>query len=71
MFKTISDKLSLPDLEKEILDRWKANRIFEKSIEARQNQPYGTLFGNPYLRNTQGELVTLNGLPQIDPTQRV
>lgn len=41
------------------------------SIEARQNQPYGTLFGNPYLRNTQGELVTLNGLPQIDPTQRV
>jgi len=41
------------------------------SVEARQNQPYGTLFGNPYLRNSAGRLVTLNGLPQTDPTQRV
>ncbi len=41
------------------------------SVEARANQPYGTLYGNPYLRNAQGQLVTLNGLPQIDPTQRV
>jgi TonB-linked SusC/RagA family outer membrane protein len=41
------------------------------SVEARQNQPYGTLYGNPYLRNAQGQLITLNGLPQTDPNQRV
>ena len=41
------------------------------SVEARQNQPYGTLYGNPYLRDDQGRLITLKGLPQIDPTQRV
>jgi TonB-linked SusC/RagA family outer membrane protein len=41
------------------------------SVEARQNQPYGTLYGNPYLRDSEGRLVTLNGLPQTDPTQRV
>ena len=41
------------------------------SVEARQNQPYGTLYGNPYRRDNQGRLITLNGLPQIDPTQRV
>ena len=41
------------------------------SVEARQNQPYGTLYGNPYLRNSDGHLITLNGLPQTDPTQRV
>ena len=41
------------------------------TVEARQNQPYGTLYGNPYLRDKQGRLITLNGLPQTDPTQRV
>jgi outer membrane receptor protein involved in Fe transport len=41
------------------------------SIQARQGQPYGTLYGNPYLRDDQGRLVTLNGLPQVDPTQKV
>lgn len=41
------------------------------NVEARQNQPYGTLYGNPYLRDSQGRLITLNGLPQTDPTQRV
>ena len=41
------------------------------SVEARLDQPYGTLFGNPYLRNKDGQLVLLNGLPQTDPTQVV
>jgi TonB-linked SusC/RagA family outer membrane protein len=41
------------------------------SVEARQDQPYGTLYGNPYLRDDQGRIITLNGLPKIDPTQRV
>ena len=41
------------------------------SVEARLDQPYGTLYGNPYKRDSVGRLVTLNGLPQTDPTQVV
>lgn len=41
------------------------------TVEARQNEPYGTLYGNPFLRDSQGRLITLNGLPQTDPKQRV
>lgn len=41
------------------------------SVEARVGQPYGTLFGNPVLRNAQGQLILTNGLPQADPQQRV
>src|SRR5690606_28217127 len=34
--------------------------------------PYGTLFGNPYLRDEQGRLrLTSQGLPQADPVRRV
>jgi isoleucyl-tRNA synthetase len=56
MFKTISDKVSLPDLEKEILAHWKQHRIFEKSIEARQNAPDYTFYEGP---------PTANGKPGI------
>src|SRR5262245_39933855 len=56
MFKTISDKVSLPDLEKEILSHWKNDRIFEKSIEARQNAPDYTFYEGP---------PTANGKPGI------
>ena len=56
MFKTISDKVSLPDLEKEILAYWKENRIFQKSIEAHQNAPDYTFYEGP---------PTANGKPGI------
>src|ERR1700730_6355991 len=56
MFRTISDKVSLPDLEKEILAHWKQNRIFEKSMEARQNAPDYTFYEGP---------PTANGKPGI------
>jgi len=56
MFKTISDKVSLPDLEKEILAHWKQSRIFEKSIEPRQNAPDYTFYEGP---------PTANGKPGI------
>ena len=41
------------------------------SVEARLNERYGTLFGNPYLRDDQGNLILKNGLPQTDQTQVV
>src|SRR5437667_667182 len=56
MFKTISDKVSLPDLEKEILAYWKTHRIFEKSVEGRQNAPDYTFYEGP---------PTANGKPGI------
>src|SRR5213080_3016461 len=56
MFKTISDKVSLPDLEKEILAYWKTHRIFEKSLEGRQNAPDYTFYEGP---------PTANGKPGI------
>src|SRR5438132_9585859 len=56
MFKTISDKVRLPDLEKEILAYWKTHRIFEKSVEGRQNAPDYTFYEGP---------PTANGKPGI------
>jgi TonB-linked SusC/RagA family outer membrane protein len=41
------------------------------SVEARKGQPYGTLFGNPFLRDSAGNLILKNGLPQADPQQVV
>src|SRR5437867_964931 len=51
MFKPISDKVSLPDLEKEILDHWKKNRNFEKSVEGRHNAPDYTFYEGPPTAN--------------------
>lgn len=41
------------------------------SVEARLDQPYGTLYGNPYLRNADGKIIVQNGLPRVDPKQVV
>jgi isoleucyl-tRNA synthetase len=56
MFKTISDKVSLPDLEKEILAHWKQHQIFEKSTAARHGAPDYTFYEGP---------PTANGKPGI------
>lgn len=56
MFKPISDKVSLPDLEKQILDYWKQNDLFRKSVESRKNAPDYTFYEGP---------PTANGRPGI------
>ena len=56
MFKQISDKVSLPALEQEILDHWKKADLFKKSIEARQGSPDYTFYEGP---------PTANGKPGI------
>src|SRR5438094_10358540 len=56
MFKPISDKVSLPDLEKEILAYWKTHRVFHKRVEGRQNAPDYTFYEGP---------PTANGKPRI------
>ena len=42
------------------------------SVEARKGEPYGALYGNPYLRDEDGRLLLdADGLPQADPVKRV
>jgi TonB-linked SusC/RagA family outer membrane protein len=41
------------------------------ALEARVGQPYGTLFGTPFLRSPDGQLVYQNGLPQLAPARRI
>ncbi len=56
MFKELTDKLSYPTMEKEILKFWKENRIFEKSISTREGKPGFTFYEGP---------PTANGKPGI------
>lgn len=41
------------------------------NVEARQGEQYGALFGNPYARDSAGNILTANGLPYADATRRV
>ena len=56
MFKELTEKLSYPGVEQEILRFWKENRIFEKSITLREGYPGFTFYEGP---------PTANGRPGI------
>lgn len=56
MFKQLKDKIRYSDLEREILQYWRENRIFEKSISTRQGKPGFTFYEGP---------PTANGRPGI------
>ena len=56
MFKPISDKVNLPELEQEVLAHWKKSDLFRKSIEARKDAPDYTFYEGP---------PTANGRPGI------
>ncbi len=56
MFKNVDAKARFPDLELEIIQFWKENAVFQKSIEARRGQPYYTFNDGP---------PTTNGSPGI------
>jgi len=56
MFKELTDRLSYPAIEKEILSFWKEYRIFEKSISVREGKPGFTFYEGP---------PTANGRPGI------
>src|SRR5512133_361371 len=55
-FKELTDKLSYPSMEKGILRFWKEQKIFEKSITAREGAPGFTFYEGP---------PTANGRPGI------
>lgn len=56
MFKNLPEKLSYPDLEKEVLKFWEENEIFDKTLELRKDAPYFTFYEGP---------PTVNGKPGI------
>lgn len=56
MYKQFSDKIDYPALEKEILDFWKSNDIFQKSLEIRKDSPWFSFYDGP---------PTVNGNPGV------
>ncbi len=55
MFEAVSTKLDFPQLEEKVLAFWQANRIFQKSIEAREtNPPFVFLEGPPFANARPG-----------------
>ncbi|HEY9166074.1 MAG TPA: isoleucine--tRNA ligase [Candidatus Kryptonia bacterium] len=55
-FKEITDKIKYSDLDHEVLEFWKENRIFEKSVSERSGRPNFTFYEGP---------PTANGKPGI------
>ncbi len=47
MFKKVDPKQSLPEMEKEIINFWQKNKIFEKSLENRKDSQEYTFFDGP------------------------
>jgi isoleucyl-tRNA synthetase len=56
MYKKVSTDLNFTEREREVLEFWKENRIFEKSIENKKNAPVFTFYDGP---------PTANGKPHI------
>ncbi len=56
MFKEITDKISYPAVEKDVLAFWESNKIFEQSVSSREGKPQYTFYEGP---------PTANGRPGI------
>ncbi len=56
MFKPLPEKLSYPTQEQEVLDFWKENEVFEKSLELRKDAKYYAFYEGP---------PTVNGNPGV------
>lgn len=55
-FEAVNAKVNIPDLEQEVLDFWRRNKIFERSVKEREGRPlYVTYEGPP----------TVNGRPAV------
>ncbi len=55
MFKAVNPKVDIPKLEQEQLDFWRMNRIFQRSMQERENAPrYVTYEGPPTVNGDPG-----------------
>ena len=56
MYKKVDSSMDFCSREKEIIDFWNENKIFEKSVNKNDGKPYFTFFDGP---------PTANGKPHI------
>ena len=47
MFKAVSSRVNFPEIEETILDYWKNNGIFKRSVEARKDGIRFNLYDGP------------------------
>jgi isoleucyl-tRNA synthetase len=65
MFKPVSPSVNFPELEKEILEFWKKNKIFEKTISKKAPQEKWTfLDGPPFITGSPHYGSLLSSLPK-------
>ncbi len=64
-FKPVTPKVDFPKLEQEILEYWKKNRIFEKSIESRpEDRKWTFLDGPPFVTGVPHYGSLLSSIPK-------
>ena len=51
MFRPVSEKFNLPQIEEKILKWWQENKTFEQSVERRKGRPRFTLYEGPPTAN--------------------
>ncbi|HSW48423.1 MAG TPA: class I tRNA ligase family protein, partial [Candidatus Saccharimonadales bacterium] len=65
MFKPVTPAVNFPDLEKDISEFWKKNKIFEKSVENRpKNKKWNFLDGPPFVTGMPHYGSLLSSLPK-------
>lgn len=65
MFKKVDPKVNFPHIEEEILNYWKKNKIFEKSIESRPaDKPWTFLDGPPFITGLPHYGSLLSSIPK-------
>ena len=65
MIKPVNPNINFPDLEKSILEFWKKNKIFEKSLEQRpENKRWNFLDGPPFVTGMPHYGSLLSSLPK-------
>ncbi|EKD87238.1 MAG: hypothetical protein ACD_36C00179G0003 [uncultured bacterium] len=64
-FKSVSPQVNFPELEQEVLEYWKKNKIFEKSIESRPVEKSWTfLDGPPFITGLPHYGTLLSSIPK-------
>ena len=51
MFEKVDQKVSFPELEKQLMARWKEERTFQKSLELRAGKPRFVFYEGPPTAN--------------------
>ena len=51
MFQAVNQKVSFPELERELMSKWKAEGTFQKSLELREGKPRFVFYEGPPTAN--------------------